>query len=88
MRLGSDGTPFPSIAMTAAPDDLVFYGTVEPTETYAITLRKDARRELGLETRDPLFVFGSPSRKQMIVTRGPESAPDLLDLLSTRRKKK
>lgn len=73
--------------MAQTPDDLVFYGTVEPTSAYAITLPVRARRELGLETRNPVFVFGSfvfgsPSRKQMILTAGPQSAPALLELIS------
>lgn len=68
--------------MSQPPDDLVFYGTVEPTSAYAVTLPVRARRELGLETRNPVFVFGSPSRKQMFLTAGPESAADLLNLIS------
>ena len=68
--------------MPETPNDLVFYGTVEPTASYAVTLPVRARRELGLETRDPVFDFGSQSRKQMILTAGPQSARDLLELLS------
>lgn len=68
--------------MSNMPDDLVFYGTVEPTSVYAVTLPVRARRELGLETRNPVFVFGSPSQKQLILTAGPASAPALLALIS------
>jgi hypothetical protein len=70
--------------MTKAPQDLIFYGTVEPTSTHAVTLPARARRELGLGP-GPLFVFGSRGRKQLILTQGPESAPDLLKLLSEAR---
>ncbi len=70
------------ITMAKPPEDLAFYGTVEPTAGYQITLPVRARRELDLETREPLFVFGCPSRKQMLLARGPTSAPDLFEKLS------
>jgi len=72
--------------MTQVPEDLVFYGTVEPTANHAVTLPVRARRELGLEAGSPLFLFGSASRKQVILTPGPEAAPDLLKLLSPTQK--
>jgi hypothetical protein len=67
---------------TPKSKDLTFYGTVEPTASFAITVPAKARKELGMGDRRPLFIFGSPASRQMIVTTGPESGKDLLDLLS------
>ena len=68
-------------AASATPSDLRFYGTATPSKTHALVLPKQAREELALDGESPVFVFGSPSRAQAILTAAPPAA-DLMSLLA------
>jgi len=61
------GMPQPA----AEPADLRFYGTVQPTANFQVTLPAVARRELQLDAHEPLFVFGSPLQRRAILTASP-----------------
>ena len=64
-----------------APADLRFYGTATPSKTHALVLPKQAREELSLDSESPVFIFGSPSQAQAILTASPAPA-DLMSLLA------
>jgi hypothetical protein len=76
-----DGRSGSSGAATAGPPDLRFYGTATPSQTNALVLPKQAREELALDGKAPVFVFGSPSQQQAILAASPPPA-DLMALLA------
>ena len=64
-----------------SPPDLRFYGTATPTTNHQLVLPKQAREELSLDGEAPVFIFGSPSQAQAILTASPPPA-DLMSLLT------
>lgn len=66
---------------SATPSDLRFYGTATPSKTHALVLPKQAREELSLDGESPVFIFGSPSQAQAILTASPPP-DDLMSLLA------
>jgi hypothetical protein len=70
-----------SAESAGVPSDLRFYGTATPSQTHALVLPKQAREELALDDQAPVFVFGSPSRRQAILAASPP-AGDLMSLLA------
>jgi bifunctional DNA-binding transcriptional regulator/antitoxin component of YhaV-PrlF toxin-antitoxin module len=67
---------------TTSPSSLRFYGTVQPTANFQITMPVAARKDLGMSSGEPWFVFGSPDDRRAILTPSP-AASELLDLLGS-----